>query len=343
MIKALEIELKNRNSEIAESIETIYFGGGTPSVLNESELMNIMEVIHQKYKVTPDAELTLECNPDDIDKSKLEVYKRAGVNRLSIGVQSFRDDDLVLFNRGHNAAQAESAIKASQDIGLTNITIDLIYGIPGLDMEAWNQNLDKFILLNLPHLSAYTLTVEPKTALQHQVKTQELAMPNDEAVINQFKALRTQMMQTGLDHYEISNFGKPNFHSKHNSNYWKGIPYLGIGPSAHSYDGKKRRWNVANNIQYIKAIQSGNPYSESEHIDEKTEYNEYILTRLRTKWGLELQRIKDRFNPIIVAHFETELDKLKKTSYLQIENNSITLTEEGMTKADGLAAEFFYL
>lgn len=330
-----------------ETINTIYFGGGTPSVLTEKELNLLLEVIYSNYKVNENIELTMECNPDDITSKKINEYKNNGVNRLSIGIQSFFDDDLQFFNRAHNANEAEQSILMTQDAGIDNITLDLIYNSPLLTLKKWEQNLDKFINLKVPHLSAYTLTVEPKTTLHHLVKTKQTSLPTDEQAIEQFKLLKEKTKQAGLIHYEVSNFGKEGYFSRHNSNYWKGENYLGIGPSAHSFikntTSQKRSWNVANNTQYIKAINQGTPYFEEEFINETTAFNEYILTRLRTIWGLDLAYMKNTFNPVLLRHFEKELQVYKNSEWITISKNTVTLTTKGIFMVDKITADLFYV
>ncbi|MCW8898874.1 MAG: radical SAM family heme chaperone HemW [Flavobacteriales bacterium] len=341
-----EIVLKQKLFK-KESVNTIYFGGGTPSILNELELNQLVEIIHNNYNVDENMEFTIECNPDDITSKKLNEYKKSGVNRLSIGIQSFFDDDLQFFNRAHNANEAAQSILKTQDAGIENITIDLIYNSPLLTLKKWEQNLDKFISLNVPHLSAYTLTVEPKTALHHLVKTKQTSLPTDEQAIEQFKLLMEKTKQAGLIHYEVSNFGKEGYFSQHNSNYWKGQNYLGIGPSAHSFmnnnSSQKRSWNVANNTKYIKAINQNTPYFEEELIDETTAFNEYILTRLRTIWGLDLEYIKNTFNPVLLNHFEKELEAYKNSKLITISKNTVTLTTKGIFVVDKITADLFYV
>lgn len=330
-----------------ETINTIYFGGGTPSVLTEKELNLLLDAVYRNYQVNEKVELTMECNPDDITSKKINEYKNNGVNRLSIGIQSFFNDDLQFFNRAHNANEAEQSILKTQDAGIDNITIDLIYNSPLLTLKKWEQNLDKFINLKVPHLSAYTLTVEPKTALHHLVKTKQTTLPTDEQAIEQFKLLIEKTKQAGLIHYEVSNFGKEGYFSQHNSNYWKGENYLGIGPSAHSFmnntTSQKRSWNVANNTQYIKAINQGTPYFEEEFIDETTAFNEYILTRLRTIWGLELAYMKNTFNPVLLDHFEKELEVYKNSELITISKNTVTLTAKGIFVVDKITSDLFYV
>lgn len=348
LLAALQKEIVSRKAHFkTESINTIYFGGGTPSVLTEKELNLLLEAVYSNYKVNEKVELTMECNPDDITSKKINEYKKSGVNRLSIGIQSFFDDDLQFFNRAHNASEAEQSILKTQDAGIDNITIDLIYNSPLLTLKKWEQNLDKFISLKVPHLSAYTLTVEPKTALHHLVKTKQTSLPTDDQAIEQFKLLMDKTKQARLIHYEVSNFGKEGYFSQHNSNYWKGENYLGIGPSAHSFmnnnSSQTRSWNVANNTKYIKAINQNTPYFEEELIDETTAFNEYILTRLRTIWGLDLEYIKNTFNPILLHHFEKELEAYKNSELITISKNKVTLTTKGIFVVDKITTDLFYV
>ena len=353
LINALIKEIALKKDLLTSEINTIYFGGGTPSLLEINDLKLIVDSIYKNYNVANKIEFTFECNPDDLTKEKLKELKQVGVNRLSIGTQSFFDEDLQFFNRAHNSTQAEKSILMSQDVGFENITIDLIYNTPTLTMQKWEQNLGKINQLNVPHLSAYTLTVEPKTALHHQVKTNQTSLPTDEEAIAQFKLLMAKTEAFGLTQYEVSNFGAAGFYSKHNSNYWKGEEYLGFGPSAHSYlkdspfeggeRGMSRFWNVSNNLQYIKAINEGGSYFEEEIIDEQTAYNEYVLTRLRTIWGIEKDYVQTNFSSAINQHFNKELEQYLKTDFLKMEKNTITLTQEGFFIADKIASDLFYV
>ncbi|MBL4669221.1 MAG: radical SAM family heme chaperone HemW [Flavobacteriales bacterium] len=343
LVKALVLEIENRKHQLTSEINTIYFGGGTPSLLNDDELKLIIDAVYQNYNVASNIELTLECNPDDLSKNKLKELKNAGVNRLSIGVQSFDNEELQFFNRAHNSSQAESSIKRSQDVGFENITIDLIYGSPLLTDKIWLENLQKVNDLEVPHLSAYGLTVEPKTKLDHQIKTGQFPILDDDKMIAQFKVLVQKTKEFGFTQYEVSSFGKKGFYSQHNSNYWKGVEYLGFGPSAHSYIGEKRIWNVSNNIKYIKALNTAGIYFEEETIDEKTAFNEYVLTRLRTIWGIDLDFIKNNFNEEINTHFQKEIQQYSKSSYLQTEKDKITLTQEGIFIADKITSDLFYV
>lgn len=348
LLTALQQEIILKKNQLdKETINTIYFGGGTPSVLSEKELNMLLTVIYSNYKVSENVELTMECNPDDINAKKIAEYKKSGVNRLSIGIQSFFDDELQFYNRAHNATEAEQSILIAQDVGIDNITIDLIYNSPLLTLNKWEQNIAKFLSLNVPHLSAYTLTVEPKTTLGHLIKTNQTSLPTDEQAIEQFNLLIEKTKQAGLIHYEVSNFAKEGYFSQHNSNYWKGENYIGIGPSAHSFiknkNTQKRSWNVANNNKYIKAINQKTTYFEEEPIDEITAFNEYILTRLRTIWGLDLNYIQNTFNADLIHHFEKELGVYKNSKLIVISNNTVTLTTEGIFMADKITADLFYV
>jgi oxygen-independent coproporphyrinogen-3 oxidase len=343
LIHTLTKEIGQRKNDLSGVINTIYLGGGTPSLLSGDELKLIIDTIYKNYKVSNNMELTLECNPDDLSQEKLIVLKEAGVNRLSIGVQSFHNEELKFFNRAHNASEAESSIKRSQDLGFENITIDLIYGSPLLTTDLWLANLSKVDAFDVPHLSAYGLTVEPKTKLEHQIKTGQFPVLDDDKMIDQFKVLIEKTQEFKLTQYEISNFGKEGFYSQHNSNYWKGEEYLGFGPSAHSFIGNQRIWNVANNMKYMNAIATEKSYSEAEIIDEKTAFNEYVLTRLRTIWGVDMDYIRKNFNENLNTHFNKEIQQYINSSYLKIEKNKITLSQEGIFIADKITADLFYV
>lgn len=354
LIHAMLKEITLRKNELKNEVTTIYFGGGTPSLLEIRDLKLLIDAIHQNYTVLKNVEFTLECNPDDLTKQKLKELKALGVNRLSIGTQSFFDDDLQFFNRVHSAKEAERSILLSQDAGFDNITIDLIYGIPTLTQQKWEQNLQKVATLNIPHLSAYSLTIEPKTAIHHQLKTKKIKLLPEKNVIQQFNTLIDFTAQIGMIHYEISNFAKEGFVSKHNSNYWKGVEYLGFGPSAHSYlkpspleRGErgvlKRFWNVSNNPKYINAIENNTSFFEEEIIDENTAYNEYVLTRLRTIWGLKLAFIENKFGDFYITHLKQEMDIYLQSGHLQKINNVVTLTKKGIFIADKISSDLFFI
>ncbi|NRA10954.1 MAG: radical SAM family heme chaperone HemW, partial [Crocinitomicaceae bacterium] len=336
-------EIESRKHQLTSEIKTIYFGGGTPSLLSGDELKLIIESVYQNYNVANNIELTLECNPDDLTQQKLQELKGSGVNRLSIGVQSFDNEELKFFNRAHNANEAEGSIKRSQDVGFENITIDLIYGSSILTDKIWLDNLQKVADFEVPHLSAYGLTIEPKTKLAHQVEMGKLPRLNDDKMIDQFKTLIKKTKEFGFTQYEVSSFGKKGFYSQHNSNYWKGVEYLGFGPSAHSFIENKRLWNIANNIKYINAISKNEKCFEEEIIDEKTAFNEYVLTRLRTIWGVDIDYISNQFNEELNSHFKKEIQPYLNSSYLQTEKNKITLTQEGIFIADKITSDLFYV
>lgn len=343
LINALNKEIESKKETLSSTINTIYFGGGTPSLLNEKDLNLIVKSLYENYNIADNNEFTFECNPDDLSLEKLKMLSKAGINRLSIGIQSFNNTELKFFNRAHNASEAESSIKRSQDIGFENISIDLIYGSPLLTDDIWLENLQKVRTFNVPHLSSYCLTVESKTTLAHQIKTGIVPKLNDEKAISQYKTLVNESKKIGLTQYEVSNFGKEGFYSQHNSNYWKGLEYLGFGPSAHSYINDERLWNVSNNIKYINALNTGAAYFEKETIDEKTAFNEYILTRLRTIWGIELDYVEGNFNDEINTHFKQELKPYLNSSYLHHQNNKITLTDAGFLMADKITSDLFYV
>ncbi len=294
---ALGAELALRKREmLAERIETIYFGGGTPSYASPQETDRILNWIFSNLHVNPNAEITLEANPEDLITENLFAWKNAGINRLSIGVQTFEDKFLQLLNRSHNAQQVFSGLENTIQTGFTNLTIDLIYGIPGMNLKTWEKQLDIFLQFQIPHLSAYALTVEPKTLLEYQIKTQKLNMPNEETFEKMFFVMTEKLTKEGFNHYEISNFARPGFESKHNKSYWEGKIYFGFGPSAHSYDGNKtRRQNLPNLFKYINGIKTGNPWYETEVLTEKNLYNEKILTLLRLRSGINEKTIKRDF------------------------------------------------
>ncbi|WP_317126751.1 radical SAM family heme chaperone HemW [Candidatus Ornithobacterium hominis] len=341
LISALLKELELRKNEINSPLETIYFGGGTPSILSDIELGKIFNKIEQHFDIQQDAEITLEANPDDLNAAKVESIRQLPINRFSIGVQSFFDEDLKLMNRAHSSQEAESSIKRIQDSGFENITIDLIYGSPTTTDKMWKYNLLKTIDLQIPHISSYALTVEPKTLLQHQIKTKKWNQIDDEKQENQFNTLVEILTKNGFDHYEISNFGKPHFHSKHNSAYWLGKPYVGIGPSAHSFDLQTRSWNVANNSLYIKSLEKNNISRETEILSESDRLNELTMIGLRTSYGIDLEKIKSEFSEEILMIWKENLAPLIADKHLIQQENTIYLSPKYRFFADGIAAEMF--
>lgn len=340
----LEIELRKDffNTNSKPVIDTIYFGGGTPSLLSRDDLFRIFNQIAKHFSVAPHAEITLEANPDDITLQKLRELKQTPVNRLSIGVQSFRDEHLKYMNRAHNAFQGITSIIQSQEAGFENITIDLIYGFPELSNEQWQKNLDTACSLNLPHISSYCMTVEPKTAMDSFIKKGTQKPMNEEQAAVQFEMLVNTLKANGYEQYEISNFCKSNRYSKHNSNYWKGEKYLGLGPSAHSYNEETRQWNVANNAVYIKEIQAGKIPFESETLTMEQRYNEYILTTLRTVWGSDLNHL-ELLGKSFLDHCMNESKVYENSGDLIQKDNHLYLTEKGKLLADRIASDLFWV
>ncbi|WP_342645787.1 radical SAM family heme chaperone HemW [Mucilaginibacter sp. CSA2-8R] len=337
---AQEVQLQ-KNYLDGAPIETIYFGGGTPSVLDANEISFLLDTIAQNHEVSPKAEITLEANPDDLHPDKVSQLKQTAINRFSIGIQSFFDEDLVWMNRAHRSAEAETSIKRVQDAGFENITADLIYGYPLLNMGKWQHNLDTLFSLNIPHLSAYSMTVEPRTALASQIKKKQTPPVSDQQSAEQFVYLMQRMQHEGFDHYEISNFGKPGWHSQHNANYWKGVPYVGIGPSAHSYNGKTRQWNVANNAKYLTSLSENHIPAELELLTTENRLNEYIMTAIRTMWGLNLARLEsiEKGASIIM---QKEAQQFISNGWLTLQQQTLTLTPAGKLYADHIAAQLFF-
>ena len=332
-----EIELR-KNYLNTETIETIYFGGGTPSLCTKSELQNLVAKIHSVFLVSSNAEVTLETNPDDITEENLIGWKEIGINRLSVGIQSFFEDDLKWMNRAHSAEQASQSIELAQQHGFTNISIDLIYGTPLLTNEKWKKNVDTAINYNIPHLSCYALTVEPKTPLQKMIALHKAEDVDPDKQSEQFLLLMQWLEDAGYVHYEISNFAKPGLQSRHNSSYWEGKNYLGIGPSAHSFNGSSRQWNTSNNKQYIESVSRGIVSFEKEVLTATQQLNEYIMTSLRTKKGLDL----DKFENANTIQILNTAERFINSGKIILRGNSLILTREGKLLADGIAAELFF-
>jgi putative oxygen-independent coproporphyrinogen III oxidase len=322
-------------------VETIYFGGGTPSLLNEAEIDSILGEINKFHRVDPGTEITFEANPDDIDPEKLKGWKSAGINRLSMGVQSFYEEDLRWMNRAHSAGQALNSIRAVQDAGFHNLTIDLIYGSPGLTDEKWQRNVEQATALSIPHLSCYALTVEPQTALASMIsKKKSLPVQSDDQA-RQFLLLMDWMQASGYQHYEISNFAKPGMHSRHNSAYWSGAQYLGLGPSAHSYNGSTRQWNVANNYKYIQALQEGKLPFESEVLSVNDRHNEFLMISLRKSGGISKSDFKARFGDKDAEILAKSVRKHVAGGTISEDDLGYRLTKQGKLFADGIAADLF--
>lgn len=324
-----------------KEIATVYFGGGTPSLLSGTEIEGLLNQIQQYYTILPDAEITLEANPDDLTPQKLTELKQAGVNRLSIGIQSFFDADLQYMNRAHNATQALQCIVAAQNTGFTNLSIDLIYATPTLTPQQWLQNLQTAVHLHIPHVSAYCLTVEPKTALQAYIQKGIKSNIDEESAALHFDLLRQTLLQNGYLHYEISNFCLPGFVSRHNSSYWQQQPYLGIGPSAHSYNQTERSWNIANNAAYIKAIAQNKLPAQSETLTPQNRFNEYVMTSLRTSWGCNLQAVQQQFGDIYYQHLLKQSRQYLAQQQLTLENDVLYLHPDAQFVADAILAGLF--
>ena len=338
---AKEIELRKGESQY-EIIETIYFGGGTPSVLTIDDIRFLINSVYEHYQVVENPEITLEANPDDLDNEIIIQYANSPINRLSIGVQSFFEDDLQLMNRAHNSAEAKKCLEfATQHFD--NISIDLIYGMPNMSNEKWLQNIETALSFNIPHISSYALTVEPKTALHKMIKSGSIPTLDDDLAQQHFHILIDKLQENGFVHYELSNFGKPDYFSKNNTAYWLGKKYIGIGPSAHSYNGESRSWNIANNSLYLKAIAENKLPSETEILSKTDQYNEYIMTGLRTIWGVSLERIETEFGTKYLDYLHQQVEKYISDHLLEIENNVLKTTKKGKFLSDGIASDLFLL
>ncbi|SMO56774.1 oxygen-independent coproporphyrinogen-3 oxidase [Flavobacterium resistens] len=343
MVLALAKEITLRKNDFEnEIVETIYFGGGTPSVLSNDEINFLISEVYKNYKVAENPEITLEANPDDLSAERIFELSKSPINRLSIGIQSFYEDDLKMMNRAHNSAEAKKCLEEATKY-FDNISLDLIYGIPGMSDEMWRQNIQTALDFGIPHISSYALTVEPKTALSKLIQTGKIAEPQDEVASNHFMILVEMLQKNGFIHYELSNFGKENYFSKNNSAYWLGKKYIGIGPSAHSYDGEKRGWNIANNSLYIKSIQNDKLPIETEVLTISDRYNEYIMTGLRTIWGVSLNRIEKEFGLEYLDYLKKQAQKFLSDDLLSIENNILKPTPKGKFLTDGIASDLFYL
>ena len=343
MVMALVKELEFRKDEFQnEVVETIYFGGGTPSVLSIDDIRFLINSVYQNYNVNENPEITLEANPDDLDEETIIQYSNSPINRLSIGVQSFFDDDLQLMNRAHNSEEAKKCL-AFATKHFDNISIDLIYGMPNMSNEKWLHNIETALSFTIPHISSYALTVEPKTALHKMIKLGTISALEDDIAQQHFHILIDKLQENGFVHYELSNFGKPNYFSKNNTAYWLGKKYIGIGPSAHSFNGKSRSWNVSNNSLYLKAIAENKVPSETEILSETDQYNEYIMTGLRTIWGVSLQRIETEFGSSYLDYLQQQAEKFISDNLLEVENNILKTTKKGKFLSDGIASDLFLL
>lgn len=343
MVLALVKEIQLRKDELGnEVVATIYFGGGTPSILSVEEIQFLIDTVYKNFNVVENPEITLEANPDDLTNERIIELSKSPINRLSIGIQSFFEEDLKLMNRVHNAEEAKRCLDTATKY-FDNITIDLIYGIPNMNNERWLQNIETALSFSIPHISSYALTVEPKTALDKFIKKGLIKQPDDEVAQEHFHILVNRLQEEGFVHYELSNFGKPDYFSKNNSAYWLGKKYIGIGPSAHSYNGTNRSWNVANNTFYIKSIQENQLPSETETLTNVDRYNEYIMTGLRTIWGVSLERIEKEFGPKYLEYLNLQSQKFIDDKLLFVENGILKATQKGKFLSDGIASDLFLL
>jgi oxygen-independent coproporphyrinogen-3 oxidase len=352
MVLAIAKEIRMRKNEFQNDpsdseqakqiIETIYFGGGTPSVLTTAEINFLIDTVYQNYTVSKNPEITLEANPDDLSFEKIQELTNSKINRLSIGVQSFFEEDLKMMNRAHNT---EEAIKCLEEATkhFDNISLDLIYGVPGMSNEKWKQNIERALSFGIPHISSYALTVEPKTAFHAFIQKGIMPAPNEEVAQEHFLILVETLEANGFIHYELSNFGKENYFSRNNSAYWLGKKYIGIGPSAHSYDGTSRSWNVSNNAIYLKSIHENQLPSEKEVLSITDRYNEYVMTGLRTIWGVSLDRIETEFGSDYLNYLKQNAQKFLDNEKLILENNVLRTTKKGKFFCDGIASDLFWL
>lgn len=340
MAAVIRREIAMRSSYLqGQPVSTIYFGGGTPSVLAVDEIKRILEEVHRSLNVLPDTEITLEANPDDLNTSYLGELRDAGVNRLSVGIQSFHDDELKALHRTHSALQAESAVKRAQDAGLENITIDLMYALPGTTSSRWEHSLQSAVALNVPHISAYCLTIESGTYFGHLYRRSPEVFTEDSVAEQQYDRLCQALRAAGYVHYEVSNFALPGMESRHNLSYWSGVHYLGIGPSAHSFDGVSRQWNVSNNHVYMKSVGTGSGYFEREELSETDRFNELLITRLRTHQGLERNRIFQNRSEHYIEMASSLLSEWQSRGLLVLRNDVLALTEPGLLIADQLITQ----
>ena len=351
MVLALAKEIRMRKKEFEnDTIETIYFGGGTPSILQISDLRFLIDEVYKNFTVSENLEITLEANPDDLSRERIIELSKSPINRLSIGIQSFFEEDLTMMNRAHNSAEARKCLEEATKY-FNNISLDLIYGIPDssqngkqakqMSNEKWKQNIETALSFGVPHISSYALTVEPKTALHKLIQTRKIAKPKDEVAEEHFQILVEMLEKNGFIHYELSNFGKENYFSKNNSAYWLGKKYIGIGPSAHSYDGISRSWNISNNTIYLKSLEENKLPNEIEILSKTDRYNEYIMTGLRTIWGVSLDRIENEFGTTYLKYLTNHAQKFLDDNLLFIEGNVLKATKKGKFLTDGMASDLF--
>ena len=343
MVLALAKEIEMRKSEFQDQVvETIYFGGGTPSILQITDIRFLIDEVFRNYNVIENPEITVEANPDDLSKERILELSNTRVNRLSIGIQSFFEDDLTLMNRAHNSKEAIACLEFATQY-FDNISVDLIYGVPEMSNEKWLQNIETALSFNIPHISSYALTVEPKTALHTFIQKGIIPPPDDEVASEHFQILVDKLTENGFIHYELSNFGKPTYFSKNNSSYWLGKKYIGIGPSAHSYDGVSRSWNVSNNSLYLKSISENQLPSETETLSKTDKYNEYVMTGLRTIWGISLERIEREFGKTYLDYLNQQAAKYIEDHLLFVDDTVLRTTKSGKFLSDGIASDLFLL
>jgi len=341
LVNALVKELKLRKEELKnQTVETIYFGGGTPSLLSIDELRLLIDSVYENFEVSSNPEITLEANPDDLTNQQINKLVNSQINRLSIGIQSFCDEDLKLMNRAHKGSEARRCLEEASKY-FENISIDLIYGIPGLTNERWIENIDTALSFKIPHISSYALTVEPKTALETFIKKGKIQDIDEALAEEQFHVLIEKLEDNRFVHYELSNFGKPDFFSKHNTSYWQGKPYLGIGPSAHSFNGEQRSWNIRNNSIYIELLSRGTLPIETENLTSVDRYNEYIMTGLRTIWGVSLEKVEQDFGKSFKKYLQEECQKHIEQQLLYIDGDKLAVTKKGKFLSDGIASDLF--
>jgi len=343
ILQAFEKEIQLRIAETPQQLESIYFGGGSPSIIAPKSINKIIETVRENFKFNDNIEITIEVNPDDISFEYLEELLSVGINRLSIGIQSFFDSELEMMNRVHNASQAVQTIEWTAKL-FDNFSVDLIYGVPSSNLLTWQKNLNQALSFNIPHLSTYALTVESKTILAHQLKNNEIQLLDDEWVKSQYDWMIIRLEEAGYENYEFSNFSKPGFNSVNNSNYWRGKPYLGIGPSAHSFDGKRKRsWNPCNNVKYLKSIQQGNLPSSFEELTTNELFNEYLMTALRTSMGVSLQKINDKFGEHYIRYLEKQVENHLMSQRLFWDGDTLKVSKNAKFLTDGIASDLFII
>lgn len=345
MLLAMQMEIARRAHYLEDkTVQSLYFGGGTPSILETEDILKLIGTVEKHFEISSEAEITLEANPDDLTTDKVKALRQTPINRFSIGIQSFYEEDLRWMNRAHNAQEADSSIKRVQDAGFENITCDLIYGYPLLTEEKWKSNMQKLITLDIPHISSYSMTVEKRTALAHFVKEGKTPAMSDTQSADQMMMLIDTLTNHGFEHYEISNFAKNNMYAKHNTNYWRGKHYLGIGPSAHSFNGHSRSWNIANNAKYIAGLTDNSSFQEIEELSPNDRFNEYVMTSIRTMWGLDLEMVEKQFGSDYKSHLLKESAIFLGNEELEmIEGKVLRTTTKGKLLADHIASELFLI